>query len=645
MTSNDDTIIDSENIDSDSSINETLADSETDSIKDFRTNNNEDEPVVKHIYKQQEDDDDDDDDDDGPEDIELTKEDVRNRITTEMKKDYAYPDPSDPELQYKIYKKREFYSNKIPPRPNVNDYNDIKEYRDIICTRQSTLYEHQAMLSNFINPDTPYKGLLLFHGLGTGKCIDGSSILKINNNDITIKDLWDSYVANIVEEVDKKTGGTDEWKIVNNVLNIATIGGTGRLDQNGQISKLYRQHIKEFVREITLENGSKITTTMAHMVYKYEKGSYIWSNKVLQNDYIGIASTEANPLGINNDNLEIVSQKVTSILYKFYDGYVYDLEIDKYHNYVANNILCHNTCAAIAIAEKFKTMVQKYNTKIYVLVSGPLIKENWKQHLLICTGETYRKYQDKSVYIDEAEENKLQKNALNQALQYYRFMSYRSFYKRVLGEKIVEKKTVKDTKVKVSYRKTDEGEFERDIAVDRLYNLNNSIIIVDEAHNLTGNAYGEALKHIVKNSINLKLVLLSATPMKNLADDIVELLNLLRPQDAQMERDKIFTTNKIHLMEIKDGGIEYFKNMAKGYVSHVRGADPLTFATRVDKGEQPDGLIFTKVVRCKMLPFQRKIYDEAVIEKDDTLDRRSEAVANFVFPGLSPDRKELVGYY
>ena len=31
--------------------------------------------------------------------------------------------------------------------------------------------------------------------------------------------------------------------------------------------------------------------------------------------------------------------------------------------------------------------------------------------------------------------------------------------------------------------------------------------------------------------------------------------------------------------------------------------------------------------------------------KDDTLDRRSEAVANFVFPGLSQDRKELVGYY
>jgi hypothetical protein len=42
------------------------------------------------------------------------------------------------------------------------------------------------------------------------------------------------------------------------------------------------------------------------------------------------------------------------------------------------------------------------------------------------------------------------------------------------------------------------------------------LLIVDEAHNLTGNAYGEAVKLIIKNSTNLKVVLLSATPMKNL---------------------------------------------------------------------------------------------------------------------------------
>lgn len=398
--------------------------------------------------------------------------DLNNKQTEDlMKIEYNYPEQSDPELQKKLYEKREFYYHKTPVRPEINDYTDIKEYRDNICARNFTLHEHQALLSNFINPNTPYKGIVVFQGLGTGK-----------------------------------------------------------------------------------------------------------------------------------------------------------------------------TCVGINIAEKFKPLVQKYNTKIIVLVGGPLIKENWKQHLLICTGETYLKYQDKSVYMDENEKIKLEKNAIIDALQYYKFMSYKSFYKHVIGEKITDRQDYK--KGKVTYRKTDEGEFERDISIDRIYNLNNTVIIVDEAHNLTGNTYGDALKHIIKNSVNLKIVLMSATPMKNLGSDIVELINFIRPEDSQIEKDRIFDNNKGHLMDLKPGGLEYLKNMMRGYVSHVRGSDPLTFATRFDKGVKPDGLLFTKVIKCFMLPFQKKTYDEAEKEgEDDTLDRKSEAVANFVFPGLSQDRKNLTGYF
>lgn len=290
-------------------------------------------------------------------------------------------------------------------------------------------------------------------------------------------------------------------------------------------------------------------------------------------------------------------------------------------------------------------MVHKYNTKIYVLISGPLIRENWRRELLKCTGETYKKYIDKSTIINAEEEARLDKIALAQAQQYYKFMSYKSFYKRVLGEKIVDKKVVTGEKMKVSYRKTEEGDFERDVAVDRIHNLNNSLLIIDEAHNLTGNNYGEALKLVIKNSINLRVVMLTATPMKNLADDIVELLNFIRPVNSQIERDKIFTHDRIDQMKIKDGGLEYLKNMAKGYVSHIRGGDPLTYAKRIDKGITPPGLNFIKVIRCKMMPFQLKAYNNAIRNAEDSLDRKSEAVANFAFPGLNSETKELTGYY
>ncbi len=224
-------------------------------------------------------------------------------------------------------------------------------------------------------------------------------------------------------------------------------------------------------------------------------------------------------------------------------------------------------------------------------------------------------------------------------------MSYTSFVKRVLGERIVDKRVIKGSHVKVSYRKTEEGEFERDISVDRIHNLNNTVIIIDEAHNFTNNTRGEALLKIINNSVNLRVIPLSATPMKNFGDDIIELINYIRPKESPMLREKIFDNHKNHLMGLKPGGLEYFKKMCSGYVSYVRGSDPLTFAKRVDKGIVPKQLQYTKVTQCKMSEFQKNVYVTISKVSDDTFDRQTEAAANFVFPCLSDDRKSIIGVF
>ncbi len=389
-----------------------------------------------------------------------------------MTKSYIYPDQNDPDIAYKLLKKREFYFHRVPPRPKFTKYEDINQYRQSICGKNDGLHEHQSLLSNMINPNTPYKGMLIFHGLGSGK-----------------------------------------------------------------------------------------------------------------------------------------------------------------------------TCVGIAIAEKFKEQVKKYGTKIHVIVPGPNVKESWFHHIIKCTGDTYLKYEDKTGYVSSNEKSKIEKNALSQAFEYYKFLSFRSFYRKVLGERIIDTREMKDSKMHTSYRKNEDGEFERDMAIDRIHNLNNSVIIIDEAHWLTGNVYGEALRYIIDNSVNLRVILMTATPMKNLADSFVELINFIRPKDSPMKRDKIFDSNKNHLMNFKPNGIQYLKNMTSGYVSHVRGADPLTYARRNDKGVIPKGLKFTSVIKCNMLEFQRQVYDNTIIYTDDALDKKTEAVANFVFPGLTSDRKNITGYY
>jgi superfamily II DNA or RNA helicase len=382
----------------------------------------------------------------------------------------GYPETDDENFQSKIYKKREYYYYKLPDRPDLSKYENIASYRKKICEPTGELLEQQALLSNFINPDTPYKGVLIFHGTGVGK-----------------------------------------------------------------------------------------------------------------------------------------------------------------------------TLAGLAIGEKFKQQVQRYGTQIYVLVPGPLLKEQWKEEFLKL-GDTYLKKSDNYAYMNEEDKEKIKKQAILSALQYYKITSYTSFRKRVLGDRIIEEK--KDGKT--VFKKGQSGEFERDITRDRLTNLNNSLLIVDEAHNLTDNTNGEAVRKIIENSTNLKVVLLTATPMKNSADQIVELLNYLRPTNSPIIRDKIFNSQKNHLMDFKPNGLEYFKKMASGYVSHLRGADPLTFAQKIEMGEKPKGLLFTKITRCYMDKFQETTYNNAVresIEEQDALDRKSEAVANFVFPGLDEKKENLIGLY
>ena len=250
-----------------------------------------------------------------------------DKVKTLINKEFTYPEYDDPNFQSKIYKKREFYYHKIPENKVLKNYNDIKQYRDEVCGGQLKLYSHQSFLANFINPNTPYKGLLIFHGVGTGK-----------------------------------------------------------------------------------------------------------------------------------------------------------------------------TGTAISVAENFKDMVKKYNTKIYVLVPGPLLKENWKDEIIKFTGDNYLKdLMNQLGYIDEQEEVKARKNALKEALLYYKIMTHRSFYKKVLGEKVKDLRDSDDKKNK--YRITDDGEIERDISIDKIDNLDNTLLIVDEAHNFTGNEHGDALKKIIKKSV------------------------------------------------------------------------------------------------------------------------------------------------
>ena len=90
-------------------------------------------------------------------------------------KDFKYyPEITDPDFNEEIYNKKEFRDNEVKKEVHLDfdirkNMNKLKEFE---------LEPHQVFLRTYISPDTPYNGILVFHGTGVGKTCSAISIAE-----------------------------------------------------------------------------------------------------------------------------------------------------------------------------------------------------------------------------------------------------------------------------------------------------------------------------------------------------------------------------------------------------------------------------------------------------------------------------------
>ena len=115
--------------------------------------------------------------------------------------------------------------------------------------------------------------------------------------------------------------------------------------------------------------------------------------------------------------------------------------------------------------------------------------------------------------------------------------------------------------------------------------FNGRLIVIDEIHNVRISEDNENKKvalylmKLVKSVENLRLLLLSATPMYNTYREIIWLLNLMNANDRRGQIDIKNVFDKMG--NFKPGGEELLIRKATGYVSYIRGENPYTFPFRV----------------------------------------------------------------
>jgi hypothetical protein len=126
------------------------------------------------------------------------------------------------------------------------------------------------------------------------------------------------------------------------------------------------------------------------------------------------------------------------------------------------------------------------------------------------------------------------------------------------------------------------------------------LIVIDEVHNIRISDDNEN-KNVAKNLMflinkvdNLRLLLLSATPMFNSYKEIVWLLNLMNMNDRRG------IVNVSEIFDVKTGNIteegrELLIKKANGYVSYVRGENPYTFPFRVYPDQFARNNTFTNI--------------------------------------------------
>lgn len=193
--------------------------------------------------------------------------------------------------------------------------------------------------------------------------------------------------------------------------------------------------------------------------------------------------------------------------------------------------------------------------------------------------------------------------------------------------------------------------------------FNNSVIIIDEVHNLRMkaqidedgqkinlNVYKEFYRflHAVKDC---KILLMSGTPMKDGVDEIASVMNLILPADKQLPSGVDFVTEffdkKNDIFRVKDSHVNILKNAFKGRVSYLKSMSSTVEKVFQDNLSARPKLEHMVVYEDDMGDFQSERYKKAYAEDGEEnkgVWANSRQASLFVFPDGSIGKEGFAKY-
>ena len=257
------------------------------------------------------------------------------------------------------------------------------------------------------------------------------------------------------------------------------------------------------------------------------------------------------------------------------------------------------TCASIAIAETLRPTVMANNQKIVIIAKPTFDKgeifsmDRLKKNQSQCAGDTFVGEIKNPELVKKCQEGhadscKIVKYKIDKAIKTsYTFYGSLEWAKHVLRELQKAVRGVPEAK-------------HREVEIARIKKMyNNTLLIIDEAHNIKDASENKTrivppvLMKVLEHAENLKLVLLSGTPMFNEPADLISILNYLLINDKRpiLRESDIFKADGTFTMQGKD----ILQNYSRGYISFLRSENPVIFPLRFSSSINGDHDIITPV--------------------------------------------------
>ena len=277
-----------------------------------------------------------------------------------------------------------------------------------------------------------------------------------------------------------------------------------------------------------------------------------------------------------------------------------------------NLLLVHGTgvgktCSAIQIAEEY-IMRPEFQDKKVLVLANPSIQKNFKDQIFDvsrvsiedglltskqCTGRRYldilQRGQRQPLQVSSQEQqDNLKSKASKLINEFYEFVGYGKFANIVDTQKL--KNTPNDVKSWIHAT------------------FDNRLLIVDEAHNLRDTTEtnvdpkltSAALKLIIQTANGITLVLLTATPMYDMYEEIFDYFNLFlwnsrkqQPNTTLHAKDFFNNDGTFLNSEVET----QFRSLCEMYISFVKGENPFQFPFRLPP---PDDILAKPILEKDM---------------------------------------------